>query len=501
MVEMKRLLFVLTVIVLVSATSVAVRADFPSKPIKIIVHTKPGGAVDLMARQLAQVASKYCDQPLAVINKPGGSGLLALASVYKSSPDGHILLAFPAAFLAPIQTTDIGFGIDSFHYIACMTISPEVIITNKHSDIVTMRQILDHAKANPGEQKWCGPGSGSLDHLMGVKIWNKADISVKWIPYGGGGPAIVAVMGKHNDVYVGNPEDILGRESKLTIAAVASSERLPNFPEAPTFSEYDIDLTDEVMWRGFAVQKDTPAEAVEYLEDLLWKCSQDSLWLSYVEKTMVQGVFMRNEEFTEMVKRDAQSSQEYLKMAGFKIGTVPESAPMPVLFFVVVLAALLIALVFVTKKNKQTRLTGTLVIATTGFAVSVLFYYMSLYFPDPRKGTFVGAGTIPQFWAIFLAAMAVMILWRYFKTVPGDDKPAGRVKLVAMTIAITAVYTILLPLAGFYPATLFLLAGGMIVLGYRKYVVMVTAIAIVLLFMYFVFSKLLMVPLPTGILF
>ena len=321
--------------------TIASGADFPSKPIKIIVHTKPGGAVDLMARQLAQVATSYCDQPLVVINKPGGSGLLALADVYKSKPDGYTLLAFPAAFLAPLQTTDIGFGLDSFHYIACMTISPEVIVTNKQSDIVTMEQILADARANPGEQKWCGPGSGTLDHLMGVEIWDKAGISVKWIPYGGGAPSIVSVMGQHSDVYIGNPEDLLGRENTLTIAAVASEERLPDFPDSPTFREFGIDMTDNVMWRGFAVKKGTPPEVISYLEDLLWKCSQDPLWLSFVEKTMVQGVFLRNEEFTEMVTRDAQSAREYLELAGFKIGTVPASAPYPVLVFVVVLVVVL----------------------------------------------------------------------------------------------------------------------------------------------------------------
>ena len=99
---MKRSLLFLVVIGLVAMNTIASGADFPSKPIKIFVHTKPGGAVDLMARQLAQVATNYCDQPLVVINKPGGSGLLVLADVYKSKPDGYTLLAFPAAFLAPL---------------------------------------------------------------------------------------------------------------------------------------------------------------------------------------------------------------------------------------------------------------------------------------------------------------------------------------------------------------------------------------------------------------
>lgn len=497
---MKRTLLVLVVIGLVGMNSIVSGADFPTKPIKIIVHTKPGGAVDLMARQLAQVASKYCDQPLVVINKPGGSGLLALASVYKSKPDGYTLLAFPAAFLAPIQTTDIGFGIDSFHYIACMTISPEVIITNKQSNIVSMEQILEDARANPGQQKWCGPGSGTLDHLVGVEIWDRAGISVKWIPYGGGAPSVVAVMGKHSDVYIGNPEDLLGRENTLTIAAVASEERLPSFPETPTFSEYGIDMTDEVMWRGFAVQKDTPVEVIDYLEDLLWKCSQDPLWLSFVEKTMVQGVFLRNEEFTEMVIRDAKSARENLELAGFEIGTVPKSAPFPVLVFVVVLSVLLVVLSIFTRKY-NTRMNGTILIAATGLAVAFQFFFMSLYFPDPRKGTFVGAGTVPQFWTIFLAAMAVIILVRTIKVVPESGGASGRVRLVVMMIALTVAYTFLMPVIGFFPATLMLLLGGMVVLGYRNFVVIATTVTAVLAFMYGVFYKVLMVPLPMGSLF
>jgi len=500
MVGMKRTLLVLVVIGLIAMNTIASGADFPTKPIKIIVHTKPGGAVDLMARQLAQVATKYCDQPLVVVNKPGGSGLLALADVYQAKPDGYTLLAFPAAFLAPLQTTDIGFGIDSFHYIACLTISPEVIITNKQSDLVTLEQILADARANPGQQKWCGPGSGTLDHLMGVEIWDKADISVKWIPYGGGAPSIVSVMGGHSDVYIGNPEDLLGRENTLTIAAVASEERLPSFPETPTFSEFGIDMTDNVMWRGFAVQENTPVEVIDYLEDLLWKCSQDPLWLGFVERTMVQGVFLRNEEFTQRVEKDAQSAREYLELAGFKIGTVPKSAPYPLLFFVVVLVVLLAVLVVLTRKRNM-KMSGTIQIAATGLAVAMLFYFMSLYFPGPRKGTFVGAATIPQFWSIFLAAMAVIVLVRSLKGAPEKEKVSGRTRLVVMMIALTTVYTFLLPVIGFFPATLLLLVGGMVILGYRKISVISIATAVVLAFLYGIFYKVLMVPLPMGSLF
>jgi putative tricarboxylic transport membrane protein len=494
----KSLLFLL---VLYSGIFNNLNAAYPDdKPIKIIVHTKPGGAVDLMARQIAQIASKYTDQSLVVINKPGGSGLLALANVYNSKADGYTLLAFPAAFLAPIQTTDIGFTLDDFHYITCMTISPEAIITSKKSDIVTLEQVLKNAKSNPGKQKWCGPGSGTLDHLMAVKIWDKSGITSKWIPYGGGGPAIAAVMGNHADVYVGNPEDILGREDNLVIAAIASEDRHPNFPETPTFKEYNIDLVNEVMWRGFAVKKGTDKEAIDYLENLLYQCSQDPKWHSFLERTMVQGVFLRNGEFTELVKKDALSSQEYLKMAGFKIGSVPESAPMPILFFLGVICILLVTVVIISKYKKIT-LVGTIFIAVTGLSVAVLFYYMSQYFPVPRQNTFVGAATVPQVWIFFLTAMSVIVLINYFRDPLLEKIQSGQVKLVWIIIGLITFYTLLMPIIGFFPSTLIMLIGGMLFMKYKNYWMIMATSVVVVLFMYLVFYKILMVPLPMGSLF
>jgi hypothetical protein len=215
---------------------------------------------------------------------------------------------------------------------------------------------------------------------------------------------------------------------------------------------------------------------------------------------MVQGVFRRKEELTERVTRDAEAAREYLELAGFKVGTVPRSAPYPVLVFVVILAVVFAVLFFLTRKT-STRLNGTVAIAGTGLAVAFLFVFMSLYFPEPRKGTFVGAATVPQFWTLFLAAMAVIILVRTMKSAPEAGMASGRTRLVVMMIALTTAYTFLMPLIGFFPATLMLLVGGMVILGYRRIGVIGIASAVVLAFMYGVFYKALMVPLPMGSLF
>ncbi|MBD3169986.1 MAG: hypothetical protein GF307_10925 [candidate division Zixibacteria bacterium] len=473
---------------------------YPDKPITVIVHTKPGGAVDLMVRQVALIAGKYIDQPLVVVNKPGGSGRLALAHVYGRKADGYTLLAFPAAFLAPIQTTDLGFSLDDFHYIACLTISPEAIFTNPNAELVSWEQLYADALENPGRQKWCGPGSGSLDHLMAVKIWDAAGISARWIPYSGGGSAAASVMGRHNDVYVGNPEDIIGREDNMHLAAVASVERLNAFPDTPAFLELGIDLTDDVMWRGFAVRKGTDAEKIAILEELLWKCVHDTLWYEYIAKTKVQPVFITGNEFKERVDRDARSSQKYLKMAGFSLGSEPDSADYPLAIFGGLLAVVFGGVYFGFKSAGR-GFNGTAAVSAFFLAMAILFYYMSTYFPEPVKG-FIGASTVPRIWAILLVTLSLGGIIKGFKSDGGLKKnEQGRIMIVVILLGLMIAYVIAINLFGFFPSTFLLLVGGMYLLGSESHSTVLITSGAVIAVMYLAFIELLSVPLPIGILF
>ena len=488
-------------ILLFSLMMMALGNDYPTKPITILVHTKPGGAVDLMARTLSRVAADYCDQPLVVVNKPGGSGIIAAARLLNSRPDGYTVLAFPATFIPTLQTTDIGIELDDFHYLACMTISPEAIITNPNSEINSLDQIIANAKKYPGEQKWCGPGTGSIDHLMAVKVWEKAGIEAKWIPYGGGSQAMGAVMGKHADVYVGNPEDILGRQENLNIAAVSTKNRLSAFPEVPTFLEKGIDLPNEVMWRGFVVHKNTNPEVIRYLEDLFEKCSRDSIWQSYVKKTMVESVFMKNQEFEELVFNDVKSARNYLKIAGFNLDA--DSSKTPFLFgYLSLISVVTLGTVYTISKKKCIKINGTIFILGGAVILSLFFYYIASFFPAPRAGLFVGPGTVPKVWALFLLLASVLGLIIFYKNPASEITKKGKnVKTVMILAALVFFYIILISVLGFFPSTGLFLIAAMLILNYKNYLAMGITVAMVLIFMYIVFIKILMVPLPLGMIF
>ena len=245
-----------------------VRAEYPDKPIVIIVHAKPGGAIDLTARMVSKVARNYTKAPLVIENRYGGSGAVAMRAVLGKEPNGYHLLAFPATFISTVKVTRSKIDMDDYRFLACMVEAPEALITNRHADVVTIADIVRDAKAQKGEQIWVGPGVGSLDHLMAIKTWDKLGITATWLPYDGGGEAVAALLGRHGTVYVGNPEDVRGRPD-LQIAAVSTTQRLSRYPDVPTLIESGCDLPNEIMWRGFAVHKDTPDEICTWLTNLL----------------------------------------------------------------------------------------------------------------------------------------------------------------------------------------------------------------------------------------
>ncbi len=477
----------------------AAAGAYPHKPIQLVVHTKPGGAVDIMARQLARIAARYCEEPLVVVNKPGGSGLLALAHVASAAPDGYTLLAFPAAFLAPIQVRDLGFGLEHFELLALLTVSPEAILTSKTASLGTVESVLADAKARPGDQRWCGPGSGSLDHLMAVKVWEKAGIRAKWVPYGGGGPAIAALMGNHCDVYVGNPEDLLGREQNLRLAAVSAPDRLSMHPQTPTFAEAGIDLTEEVMWRGIAVRRGTDSQALAYLEDLLTKVSQDSDWAAFVRSTGVRGSFVTGAPLEKLLVRDAESARGALELAGFAVGQTPPRAPRPALFLLALSAAAGGAL-FSVARGAGRALTQSAMIAAVGLVFAGLLLYESFWFPAPRPGSIVGAATAPRVWILFVIVTGAAVLARWWRGEAAVEASAAGVRRTLAMVVLIVVYVVLIPGAGFLPATGLMLAGGMLVLGHRSLPTVLLASAGVLAFMYVVFVRILTVPLPSGVL-
>ncbi|MCP4291548.1 MAG: hypothetical protein GY780_06905 [bacterium] len=472
-------------------------AEYPDKPIVFVVHAKPGGAIDLTARMISKVARNYSDVPLVIENRYGGSGAVAMRTVLGKEADGYHVLAFPATFISTIKVTRSKIDMDDYRFLACMVEAPEALITNRNSDVVTFEDIVRDAREKNGSQIWVGPGVGSLDHLMAVKTWEKVGMKATWLPYDGGGEAVAALLGGHGTVYVGNPEDVRGRPD-LTIAAVSASHRLERFPDVPTFLELGYDLPHEIMWRGFAVHKDTPSEICDWLVDMLAKVSADEEWVEFVDRNSAKSVFYRQKKFKELVVRDGDQSIKYLRMADIIAGEPDQLAQRKRLIGWILAPGVLAALLLVVRLGKF-KLTGQVTIAGFCLALALLFMMYAFSFPPPANGQNVGAASIPIIWAV------VLVVFSLLQIVGGlrlpENNTRGRISLVLSMCVLMILFVTLLPLIGFFLATLILLIGGIYAMGYRKHLTVVLLTAGMLVFCWFIFIQTLGLPLPMGRLF
>ena len=477
-----------------------VQAAFPDKPITIVVHSKPGSAIDVTARRLAQIAHKYTPAVFLVENKSGGSGTVAMRYVLSKKADGTTILAATKSFISTILLTKSNLSLKDFNFFACMVIDPEALITNRHSKVRTFEDIVWDARAKKEHQRWLGPLVGGVDHLMAVKTWEVVGIRGEWIPYEGGADALAALMGHHGTVYVGNPIDVKGRPD-LMIAIVANPVRLEEFPDVPTFLEKGYPaLKSEVLWRGFGVKKGTDLRALHFLEDLFKKISQDPEWIEFVESTSARPVFLGHDAFARMIQNDHKEAVKYLRLAGVLPPDISQKRPWELRLFLVflVIVLLLLGLAF---RFRRHWLNGNVLFSVVLIVLSVYLFLDTFNFPSGKLSNTVGPATVPRLWIYGLIAFSVWLMIDSIRKNVRLTRENNHTGPVLAMAGLMAVYLIAIPYLGYFLSTLLFLAGGIYLMAYRCHAVVAASVAGYLFFAYLVFIRVLHVPLPKGRLF
>jgi len=318
---MKRIAAVLCFVLLTALVPAAAFGAYPEKPIHVVNYVGPGGLMDVTSRKFVSIASKYTDATFVVENKEGAGGLIGMRAVLEQPADGYTVFAATTSNIAKVLTSmhnkqESDEFIWGFEWIALLMRDPECLIAAKDSPLNSWESVHKDAVDKKGGQLWTGPAAGGNDHLMAMKVWDKAGVDGKWIPYSTGPEAMMALLSGQGAVYVGNPADIGGREG-FNIIAVARPERLEQFPDAPTFKELGIaGLDDEVMWRGFAMKKGSPEEAMAWWEELLKKVASDPDWREFLEKDGIDVTDYGRTEFNAQVKKDIEDFEHYLRKFG-----------------------------------------------------------------------------------------------------------------------------------------------------------------------------------------
>ncbi|MCG8565456.1 MAG: tripartite tricarboxylate transporter substrate binding protein [Desulfobacterales bacterium] len=298
----------------------ALAADFPSRPINIVVPYSAGGGTDLQARALVSVAKKYFSQPVVVVTKPGGGGAVGTAYVSKARPDGHTLLyAVPAVVVIKPFMTHTPYKFEDLSPLVRVSDSPRVLVVGKNTPYKNLGELVDYAKANPGKVKYASAGPGTTTHIAMEGFCYAAGIKMVHVPFKGCAKATTALLGGHVAMFGSIPSESYQylKTGDMRALAVFTPERLADLPQVPTLREKGIDFIDSST-RALFVPKNTPENVKKVLHDGFKKTMEDPEFQALFKKLSEPVAYMGGDDFGGLLKTQQSFYGEVLEKVGLK---------------------------------------------------------------------------------------------------------------------------------------------------------------------------------------
>ena len=229
-----------------AAPAAHAQADYPTRPIKLILPFPPGGGADLTARSLAQKMGETMGQSIVVENKPGANGALGTEAVAKAAPDGYTLLVTDRGSLAvnPHLYAKLGYDpLRDFAFVGIATDGPYVLVANPSLNVKTVAELTAASKAKPGTINYASFGIGSMPQMNLEALNRKLGIDLVHVPYKGAGPASQAVVAGEVGVTIASVPAVQGfiKDGRLRALAVGSDKRFAVLPDVPTMKEAGVD--------------------------------------------------------------------------------------------------------------------------------------------------------------------------------------------------------------------------------------------------------------------
>ena len=250
---------------------IAQAQTYPSRPVRIVVGTAPGGAADIFARLMGDWLSKRLGQPFVIENRTGAGGVVAAEMVLRSPADGYTLfLAISSASIIKGSLRDgLNFIRDSAP-VAMLVEEPIILSVNPSLPAQTLTEFIAYAKANPGRLSMASPGNGTTPHIAGELFKTMAGIDMIHVPYRGGAPALTDLAGGQVQVaFMGPAASMeLVKSGRIRALGVTSSTRATVLPDVPTVGEF-VPGYEASNWFGLVAPKNTPPDVIDKLNKLV----------------------------------------------------------------------------------------------------------------------------------------------------------------------------------------------------------------------------------------
>ncbi len=319
---MKRFLAICSsLVVSVACTLPACAQGYPDKSIRLVVPYPPGGTADLLARLISQGLGEGLKQPIVVDNRGGAGGNIAAEHVARAPADGYTLLFGNVAVFSinPALYKKVPFDpIRDFAPISLVASVPQILLVHPTMPANSVKELIDHARSNPGTLNYASGGIGSATQLAVELIKTSAQVDIVHVPFKGSGPGLAALAGGQVSMMIENVPTALPfvRSGKLRALAITTAQRSPLVSNLPTLAESGFPGYDLSAWFGIQAPAGTPAPIVARLNQEIVKAVQSPQTKERLSALGADPVANTPEAFAVFIKNELGKWAAIVKQSG-----------------------------------------------------------------------------------------------------------------------------------------------------------------------------------------
>ncbi|MBI4191452.1 MAG: tripartite tricarboxylate transporter substrate binding protein [Betaproteobacteria bacterium] len=306
------------------AISAAQETPYPERPIRFLVPFPPGGSTDIISRLVGQKLTEKFPQPVVVENRSGGAGIIAAEAVARAPADGYMMLLGNTGILAinPNLYRKLPYDpIKDFAAVTLMARVPNVLVVHPSLPVKSVRELVQLAKKDARPLNYGSPGSGSLQHLAMEMFKTAAGVNFTHVPYKGGGPALIDLIGGHLEALVATLPSALPhiQAGRLRVLAIGDAQRSALMPELPTIAESGYPGYEAYSWHGVMVPQRTPADIVSLLNREIVAILSSADSRAVLKKGGFDVVASSSAAFAEMIKSEIAKYAVAVKSSGARV--------------------------------------------------------------------------------------------------------------------------------------------------------------------------------------
>jgi len=296
-------------------------ADYPTRPIMLVVAFPPGGPSDVLARIVGKKMEQVLGVPFVIENRPGAGGNIAAESVARAAPDGYTLLMGNNSILATNESLykHINYSPEKdFMPITLIGTQANILVVNPDVPARSLKELIALAQAQPGKINFASSGYGAAAHLAGELFKSEAKINIVHVPYKGAAPALQDVIAGHDQMMFATAASVIGHieGGRVRALAVTTLKRTEALPDLPTMDEAGLKGFDASTWHGLVAPAGTPPQVIATLNEAAVKALHDPDVQTSLGKLGVDIVGDRPQEFQAYIKSEIPKWTAIVKASG-----------------------------------------------------------------------------------------------------------------------------------------------------------------------------------------